>query len=203
MLRSHVYLAFLFIFFPKAPVSFKLQLLGSCSEAVKEALRQLATVLPAVLRLSALFIYWNWTLGLAARVVACSSGWLSCIPETFCSTLFCNWELRKQLVILLSNERAIRKNPEQTKKATPYPPPKEPSNTQPVTNTQSISFSSTLVDSNTELTIKWYYGIFKKVSRKMYDVCSHKIVTASFVCDTVYYWWYWTKGGAVLRLVEF
>lgn len=36
----------------------------------------------------------------------------------------------------------------------------------------------------------------------MYGVCSHRIATVSIVCDTLYYWWYWTKGGAVLHLDE-
>lgn len=37
----------------------------------------------------------------------------------------------------------------------------------------------------------------------MCEVYSHYLTITSFMCDTLYYWWYWTKGGAVLHLQEF
>lgn len=37
----------------------------------------------------------------------------------------------------------------------------------------------------------------------MCEVCSHYLAITSFMCDTLYYWSYWTKGGAVLHLQEF
>lgn len=64
-----------------------------------------------------------------------------------------------------------------------------------VVNTQNTSFHSTSVQLPT--------NIFNKVFRNMCEVYSHYLTITSFMCDTLYYWWYWTKGGAVLHLQEF
>lgn len=32
-------------------------------------------------------------------------------------------------------------------------------------------------------------------------MCIHE-AAITFISDTLYYWWYWTKGGAVLHLEE-